>query len=177
MTIQEYWAFVNWDDDPATNVSINFFGKLEELLQFANIPPAVNQVELNPAWQQQKLREYCAKKGIIITAYSPLGGQLNFIPNTVLTSDVLKEIADAKEKSVAQISLRWILEQGEGVVVKSFKKERLVQNLEIFNWELAEEERAKISSIPQKKALSTEPILAPGSLTSVNFADIDIVET
>ncbi|KAJ4794104.1 NAD(P)-linked oxidoreductase superfamily protein [Rhynchospora pubera] len=151
--------------------------KLEELLQFANIPPAVNQVELNPAWQQQKLREYCAKKGIIITAYSPLGGQLNFIPNTVLTSDVLKEIADAKEKSVAQISLRWILEQGEGVVVKSFKKERLVQNLEIFNWELAEEERAKISSIPQKKALSTEPILAPGSLTSVDFADIDIVET
>ncbi|KAJ1700108.1 hypothetical protein LUZ63_008620 [Rhynchospora breviuscula] len=153
--------------------------KLEELLQFANIPPAVNQVELNPAWQQQKLREYCAKKGITVTAYSPLGGQLNFItPNTVLTSEVLKEIADAKGKSVAQISLRWILEQGEGIVVKSFKKERLVQNLEIFDWELAEEEHAKISSIPQKKALSTEPILAPeGSLTSVDFADIDIVET
>ncbi|KAJ4752907.1 NAD(P)-linked oxidoreductase superfamily protein [Rhynchospora pubera] len=67
--------------------------KLEELLQFANIPPAVNQ-----------------------------------------------------------ISLRWILEQGEGIVVKSFKKERLVQNLEIFNWELAEEERAKISSIPQQRS-------------------------
>ncbi|KAJ4817947.1 NAD(P)-linked oxidoreductase superfamily protein [Rhynchospora pubera] len=152
--------------------------KLEELLQFANIPPAVNQVELNPAWQQQKLREYCAKKGITVNAYSPLGGQLNFItPNTVLTSDVLAEIADAKGKSVAQISLRWILEQGAGIVVKSFKKERLIQNLEIFDWELTEEECAKISSIPQKKVVSTELMLAPeGSLTLVDFADIDIVE-
>jgi 3''-deamino-3''-oxonicotianamine reductase len=58
---------------------------------------------MNPAWQQQKLKEYCAKKGITITAYSPLGGQINFIPNAVLTSDVLKEIADAKGKSVAQV--------------------------------------------------------------------------
>lgn len=151
--------------------------KLEELLQFAKIRPAVNQVEMNPAWQQQKLKEYCAKKGITITAYSPLGGQINFIPNAVLTSDVLKEIADAKGKSVAQISLRWILEQGAGVVVKSFKKERLIENLQIFDWELTEEEHAKIGSIPQKKIVTTDLMLAPeGSLTSVDFVDIDIVE-
>ena len=61
------------------------------------------QVEMNPAWQQHKLKEYCTKKGITITAYSPLGGQINFIPNLVLTSDVLKEIADAKGKSIAQV--------------------------------------------------------------------------
>jgi diketogulonate reductase-like aldo/keto reductase len=151
--------------------------KLEELLQFAKIPPAVNQVEMNPAWQQQKLKEYCTKKGITITAYSPLGGQ-GFAPNFVLTSDVLKEIADAKAKSIAQISLRWILEQGVGIVVKSFKKERLIQNLKIFDWELTEEESTKISTISQKKGVTTEIILSSeGSITSVDFADIDIVET
>jgi 3''-deamino-3''-oxonicotianamine reductase len=69
------------------------------------------------------------------------------------------------------------LEQGAGIVVKSFKKERLIQNLQIFDWELTEEEHAKISSIPQKKVVTTEIMLAPeGSLTSVDFADIDIVE-
>jgi diketogulonate reductase-like aldo/keto reductase len=153
--------------------------KLEELLQFATIPPAVNQVEMNPGWQQQKLKEYCTKKGITITAYSPLGGQMNFtIPNAVLTSHVLKEIADAKGKSVAQISLRWILDQGAGIVVKSFNKERLIQNVEIFDWELTKEEHAKISSIPQKKVITTEIMLASeGSLTSVDFSDIDTVET
>ncbi|XP_078166307.1 non-functional NADPH-dependent codeinone reductase 2-like [Carex rostrata] len=152
--------------------------KLEELIQFAKIPPAVNQVEMNLAWQQQKLKEYCTKKGITITAHSPLGGQNRFYPNLVLTSDVLKEIADAKSKSIAQISLRWILEQGVGIVVKSFNKERLKQNLEIFDWELTEEERAKIRSIQQRKGVTTEIMLASeGSLTSVDFADIDIVET
>ncbi|KAF3338446.1 Non-functional NADPH-dependent codeinone reductase 2 [Carex littledalei] len=152
--------------------------KLEELLQFAKIPPAVNQVEMNPAWQQQKLKEYCTKKRITITAYSPLGGQMKSIPNAVLTSDVLKEIADAKGKSIAQISLRWILEQGVGIVVKSFRKERLIQNLKIFDWELTEEESAKINTIAQKKGVTAENVLSSeGSITSVDFTDIDIVET
>ncbi|KAJ3679529.1 hypothetical protein LUZ60_017540 [Juncus effusus] len=76
--------------------------KLAELLAFAQIPPAVNQVEMNPAWQQQKLKEYCSKVGIHITAYSPLGGQNTLGPSLVLISNVLKEIAEAKGKSIAQ---------------------------------------------------------------------------
>ena len=58
---------------------------------------------MNLVWQQQKLKEYCANKGICITAYSPLGGQSKLTANPVLTSAVLKEIADAKGKSVAQV--------------------------------------------------------------------------
>ncbi|KAJ4817952.1 NAD(P)-linked oxidoreductase superfamily protein [Rhynchospora pubera] len=151
--------------------------KLEQLLALAKIPPAVNQVKMNPTWQQQKLKEYCARKGIGITAYSPLGGQSNLSPNPVFTSEVLKKIADAKGKTVAQISLRWLLEQGVIIVVKSFNKERLQQNLDIFEWELTDEERQKISTIPQKKAGTVEFLLSKeGSLNSVDISDIEITE-
>lgn len=60
-------------------------------------------MELNPVWQQQKLLQFCAEKGIKVTAYSPLGGQSAGAPNPVMESEVLKEIAKAKGKTVAQV--------------------------------------------------------------------------
>jgi diketogulonate reductase-like aldo/keto reductase len=149
--------------------------KLEEILSFAKIPPAVDQVEMNISWQQQKLKEYCAKKGICITAFSPLGGQ--FGTNSVLTSDVLKEIATAKGKTAAQIALRWLVEKGVSMAVKSFNKERLQQNLEIFDWELTEEERQKISKIPQRYNATVEKLLTKeGSLNSIDISDLEILD-
>lgn len=62
------------------------------------------QVELNPAWLQKKLIEFCKEKGIHVTAYSPLGGQSRTSKiNAVLQSEILKEIAEARGKSVAQV--------------------------------------------------------------------------
>jgi diketogulonate reductase-like aldo/keto reductase len=62
------------------------------------------QVELNPLWQQRKLRAYCAEKSIHVAAYSPLGGQnWSGEGNAVLESEVLAEIAKARGKSVAQV--------------------------------------------------------------------------
>jgi 3''-deamino-3''-oxonicotianamine reductase len=59
---------------------------------------------MNPGWQQEKLKQYCSKEGIFITAYSPLGGQVTFgNPNPVMTCDVLKEIAGTKRKTIAQV--------------------------------------------------------------------------
>uniref|UniRef100_A0A2C9UFP1 NADP-dependent oxidoreductase domain-containing protein n=1 Tax=Manihot esculenta TaxID=3983 RepID=A0A2C9UFP1_MANES len=78
--------------------------KLETLLATANIPPAVNQVEMNPLWQQKKLRDFCGRKGIHVSVYSPLGGKGTLWgTNLVLDCKVLKEIADAKAKSIAQV--------------------------------------------------------------------------
>uniref|UniRef100_A0ACD5UR27 Uncharacterized protein n=1 Tax=Avena sativa TaxID=4498 RepID=A0ACD5UR27_AVESA len=78
--------------------------KLQELLAIAKIPPAVNQVELNPVWQQKKLIEFCKEKGIHVTAYSPLGGQTRTSQtNAILHCEALKEIAEARGKSVAQV--------------------------------------------------------------------------
>ncbi|GJN27473.1 hypothetical protein PR202_gb15501 [Eleusine coracana subsp. coracana] len=77
--------------------------KLQELLAIAKISPAINQVELNPSWQQKKLIEFCKNKGIHVAAYSPLGGQRITDMNPVRHSDVLEEIAKARGKSVAQV--------------------------------------------------------------------------
>ena len=77
--------------------------KLEALLSFATVPPAVNQVEINPVWQQRKLREFCNGKGIQLCAYSPLGAKgTHWGSDSVMDSGVLHEIARAKGKTVAQ---------------------------------------------------------------------------
>ncbi|WOH13584.1 hypothetical protein DCAR_0833094 [Daucus carota subsp. sativus] len=112
--------------------------KLSDILAFAKIPPAVNQVEMNPAWQQGKLKEFCQANGIMIAAYSPLGAAGAFWG----TKEVLE----------SEVALRWAYEQGIVIVMKSFNKERLKQNLEIFDWRLSDVESRKIAEIPQSRA-------------------------
>ncbi|KAK3142486.1 hypothetical protein QOZ80_4BG0347100 [Eleusine coracana subsp. coracana] len=150
--------------------------KLQELLAIAKISPAINQVELNPSWQQKKLIEFCKNKGIHVAAYSPLGGQRITDMNPVRHSDVLEEIAKARGKSVAQISLRWIYEQGVSMVVKSLNKERLEENIKLFDWELSDEDRFKISHIPQRKLITVKNLLCPEGVSSVDISDVDVLE-
>ncbi|XP_077254023.1 (1S)-1,7-diacetoxy-luvungin A aldo-keto reductase-like [Tasmannia lanceolata] len=126
--------------------------KITDLLSTAKIPPAVNQVEMHPLWQQKKLREFCVAKGIHVSAYSPLGG--NGTPwgsSQVMDCEVLKEIANARGKTVAQVSLRWVYEQGVSLLVKSFNNERIKENLHFLDWSLSEEESYRISLIQQCK--------------------------
>ncbi|KAF2316660.1 hypothetical protein GH714_042001 [Hevea brasiliensis] len=109
-------------------------------------------VEMNPLWQQKKLRDFCEKKGIHITAYSPLGAKGTLWgTNLVLDCKVLKEIADAKGKTIGQVCLRWAFEQGVSVLVKSFNKERMKENLDIFEWKLSQDDLQKINQLPQRK--------------------------
>ncbi|KAG6501152.1 deoxymugineic acid synthase 1-B-like [Zingiber officinale] len=126
--------------------------KIEKLLSTATIPPVANQVEVNPLFQQKKLREFCIAKGIQLCAYSPLGARgTEWGQDWVMECEILQQIAKAKGKTLPQICLRWVYEQGDCVIVKSFNKKRLTENLDILDWELNEEERASISSIPQRR--------------------------
>lgn len=144
----------------AKSIGVSNFSckKLETLLSTAKIPPALVQVEINPVWQQKKLREFCKERGISVEAYSPLGGGDNkiafWVKNRVGHNQVLKEIAEANGKSLAQICLRWLYEQGVSFVAKSFNEERLKQNMSIFDWELSAEDLKKIEQIPQAKGNS-----------------------
>ncbi|KAK1381403.1 Aldo/keto reductase/potassium channel subunit beta [Heracleum sosnowskyi] len=97
--------------------------KLADILAFAKIPPAINQVEMNPAWQQEKLMKFCRANGIMIAAYSPLGAAgAIWRTKGVLESEVLIESAKSKGKTVAQVALRWAYDQGIVIVCKSFNK-------------------------------------------------------
>ncbi|KAK2973287.1 hypothetical protein RJ640_015688, partial [Escallonia rubra] len=147
--------------------------KLEELLSIASIPPAINQVEVNPLWQQKKLIEFCKEKGIHVTAYSPLGANgTKWGDNRIVESDVLGDIAKAKGKTTAQVSLRWVYEQGVSLVTKSYNKERMKENLEIFDFSLTEEELNKISQLPQRKGVTFASVLGPHELVLEVDAEI-----
>ncbi|KAL8159917.1 hypothetical protein V2J09_001454 [Rumex salicifolius] len=150
----------------AKSIGVSNFSckKLQDLLDLAAIPPAVNQVEMNPFWQQKQLREFCKEKGVHISAYSPLGA--NGSPwgtSLVINSDVIHNIALSKGKSVAQVCLRWAYEQGVSVLVKSFNQERMRQNLDIFDWNLSEEENLQIQKIPQARGFPYTHITGDGT--------------
>ncbi|KAK9090534.1 hypothetical protein Sjap_023711 [Stephania japonica] len=122
--------------------------KLEYLLSIATIPPTVNQVEMNPLWRQDKLKKFCKDKNIIITGYSPLGAKgAIWGTNRVMESQVLKRWEFLEEK----VCLRYLYEQGVTFLVKSFNEERMKENLDIFEWELSEDDSKKIGEIPQSR--------------------------
>ncbi|THG21363.1 hypothetical protein TEA_027619 [Camellia sinensis var. sinensis] len=133
------------------------------------IPPKTFKHELNPYWQQKKLRDYCKANGVTVAAFSPLGAPGNMWGSSrVMESEVLNEIAKAKGKSVAQVCLRWEYEQGIAIVIKSYNKERMKQNLEIFDGALSEEESKKISEISKVEELLERSSSLPLGLTRLS---------
>ncbi|KAH6809538.1 oxidoreductase superfamily protein [Perilla frutescens var. frutescens] len=149
-----------------SNFSCN---KIQDMFAFATILPAVNQVEMNPCWQQKRLIDLCKEKGIVVTAYSPLGAVgTSWGSNRVVDNPVLNDIAKPKGKTVPQVCLRWAYQQGVGIVVKSYRPERMVENRSIFDWELSEEECKKISEIPQSRSNRGEQFVSEdGPIKSV----------
>ncbi|XP_027167444.1 methylecgonone reductase-like [Coffea eugenioides] len=136
--------------------------KISKLQESATILPAVNQVEMNVGWQQRKLVPFAKEKGIHISAWSPLGGYgTSWGSNAVMENPIIKNIADSRNKTVPQVALRWVYQQGASVIVKSFSKERMKQNLQIFDWELTKEEMDQILQIPQRRAPGTEALVDP----------------
>ncbi|KAL3726444.1 hypothetical protein ACJRO7_031355 [Eucalyptus globulus] len=114
MDFEAVWAAM---EEGQSNFSCK---KLGNDLSFAKIPPTVNQSSVRRIM-------------FIITAFSPLGARgANWGTNEVMDNESLNEIAKARGKSIAQVCLRWLYEQGVTFVVKSFKKERLKENLEEF---------------------------------------------
>lgn len=135
--------------------------KIDTILAFATIPPSINQVEMHPVWQQRELREFCKAKGMNVTAYSPLGAVgTKWGSNQVMENEALKQIAEAHGKTVAQVSLRWIVEQGVTVVVRSLNPERLKQNLGIFDWELTDDDYDKINQIAQRRLIPSDFLIS-----------------
>ncbi|CAG9791334.1 unnamed protein product [Diatraea saccharalis] len=125
--------------------------QLTRLLQNAIIKPVVNQFEINPTLTQHKLVDFCKKRSIMPVAYTPLGliseARPEFIGKDAIKTDPkLGEIAKKYKKTRAQIALRYLIQRGVAVLPKSFTKSRIEENLNIFDFELSEQEMAIVDS-------------------------------
>lgn len=121
-------------DGRARSIGVSNFTipMLEDLLSQCEIPPAMNQVELHPALPQEELVDYCLKKNIMLTAYSPLGnpgysGRIN-----VLQDPIVKKIAEKYNKTPVQVVLNWGVNRGYCVIPKSTTPSRIRDNFEYF---------------------------------------------
>jgi len=125
----------------AIGVSNFWVRHLEALLEDAKIKPAVDQIEYHPGFVKQDVIDLCAANGIRMEAWSPMAR------GRVLEEGLLKEIAAAHGKSVAQICLRWCLQNGVVPLPKSITPARIKENADIFDFELTAEEMEKINTM------------------------------
>ncbi|GIN38281.1 aldo/keto reductase [Heyndrickxia oleronia] len=124
---------------------------LEELMKDAEIKPMVNQVEYHPRLTQKEVQTFCQEHGIQLEAWSPLmQGQL-------LDNEVLAEIATKYNKSVAQVILRWDLQNGVVTIPKSTKEHRIIENANVFDFELTKEDMERIDDLNQNHRVGPDP--------------------
>jgi diketogulonate reductase-like aldo/keto reductase len=125
---------------------------LDALIQATEIVPAVNQVELHPYFTQPDVQAANAEHGVLTQAWSPIGG-ITFYPGfgderrSVMQDPTITEIADTHGKSAAQVMLRWGVQQGRSVIPKSVNPQRIVQNAEIFDFELTDDDMTRIDAL------------------------------
>ena len=126
---------------------------LIDILTYATIPPAMNQIEIHPYFQQTRLIEFCQSKKIAVTAYSPLGSPGNFVAKglpAVLEDEVINKIAQVHQKTNANILVRWAMQRGTVVIPKSITPERIKENIDVFDFELSDSEMIDIATLDRK---------------------------
>ncbi|MFE5426584.1 aldo/keto reductase [Peribacillus simplex] len=124
---------------------------LKDLMEDAEVKPMVNQVECHPRLTQKEVQAFCKEQGIQLEAWSPL------MQGELLDNDVLQAIAAKHGKSVAQVILRWDLQNGIVTIPKSTKEHRIVENSSIFDFELTEEEMNQIDGLNQNHRVGPDP--------------------
>lgn len=128
--------------------------RLEEVLEAAEIKPSVLQVECHPYYPQHKLKERIAPYGITIESWYPLGhGDAG-----LLSEPVFVELAEKYGKTPAQIILRWHIQQGNIVFPKTTNPEHMKQNIDIFDFELTDDEMARIDALDSGKRFFNVPL-------------------
>ncbi|MBT2617925.1 MULTISPECIES: aldo/keto reductase [unclassified Bacillus (in: firmicutes)] len=124
---------------------------LKDLMEDAEVKPMVNQVECHPRLTQKEVQAFCKEQGIQLEAWSPL------MQGELLDNDVLQAIATKHGKSVAQVILRWDLQNGIVTIPKSTKEHRIVENSTVFDFELTAEEMNEIDGLNQNHRVGPDP--------------------
>jgi diketogulonate reductase-like aldo/keto reductase len=124
---------------------------LRRLIDETGVTPAVNQVELHPLFQQAGLRREHDELGIVTEAWSPLA------QGRVLDVPTIEEIAEAHGKTPAQVVIRWHLQLGNVVIPKSVTPERIRANLDLFDFELSDDDLAAIARLEAGHRTGPDP--------------------
>jgi len=127
---------------------------IEDAVASCSEPLVCDQVEYHPYLDQTKVKEACARYGMALVAYSPVAR------GRIKSDSALQQIGERHRKTAAQICLRWLVQQGVAAIPRTSKLERLSENIEIFDFELSEEEMQQVSALGS----------AAGRLTDFGFA-------
>ncbi|EMS61074.1 Aldo-keto reductase family 4 member C10 [Triticum urartu] len=139
--------------------------KLGDLLAVARVPPAVDQVECHPCWQQTKLHNFCQSAGVHLSAYSPLGSPgTTWMNGNILKEPIIISISEKLGKTPAQVALRWNIQMGHSVLPKSTNQERIKQNLDVHDWSIPDDMLAKFSEIKEARLLRGNFAVNPQSV-------------
>ncbi|RZC82478.1 hypothetical protein C5167_045263 [Papaver somniferum] len=122
--------------------------KLEKLLKFAQTMPSVCQMEMHPGWRNDKILDYCTKNGIHVT-----GGR------DLIHDPTVDRVANKLNKTPGQVLVKWGLQRGTSVIPKSTNNERIKENIQVFGWEIPDQDFNILCSISdQKRVLDGEEL-------------------
>jgi 2,5-diketo-D-gluconate reductase A len=147
-TLEEFYR-----DGRARSIGVSNFQAhhLRRLHTEAEVPPAVDQIEVNPYLTQDDLRQFCADHQITVEAWSPLAR------SGVLKDPTIDEISRRVGKTPAQVVLRWHIERGDIVFPKSVTPARIRENIDIFDFELSGEDVEAISALNRNERTGPDP--------------------
>lgn len=131
-------------------IGVSNFGvdRVVDLGLHNKVAPQVNQIEINPFHQQEEHVTTLQKENVLVEAWAPFAeGRNNLFQN-----EVLKEIGDKYNKSIAQVVLRWLIERDIVVLAKSVNPERMAQNIDVFDFKLTDEDKSKIATLEQSNS-------------------------
>lgn len=127
----------------AIGVSNFYPDRLVDLIEHNGVIPAVNQIETHPYFQRADYQELMREHGVQHEAWGPLAEG----SNSIFSDPTLSSIGEAHGKSVAQVALRWLVQREVVVIPKSVRPKRMAENLDLFDFHLADEEMAQIATL------------------------------
>lgn len=136
----------------AIGVSNFHIPHLKRILEEGTVVPAVNQIELHPFLSQEEIRTFCKEHDILVEAWSPL-----MKGRDALTEPVITDIATTKDKTPAQVILRWHIQHGIIAIPKSVTPSRIRENLAVFDFELSATEMQQLDALNQNQRTGSNP--------------------
>jgi len=152
----ETWTALEkiYADGRARSIGVSNFTPthLRRLFAETGVVPALNQVELHPRLPQEELRAFHAEHGIRTEAWSPIGQGKGLLEDPTVT-----DLARAKDSTPARVVLRWHVQLGNVVIPKSVTPERIRSNIELFDFELSQQEMAMLSGLSSGERVGPDP--------------------